>query len=152
MSSRILARLVKLAPLLLQFPTDAAKLFGFKPTVGWAEIVIPEPVVTPKWTAVNTVADVATVLSLPLVDTYSRFTAAAASTISVPANATVAFPIGAEIHIRRVGAANLTISGAAGVTVNAPALGTLVMSTRMSACLKKVGTNEWDLIGQTVAA
>lgn len=83
---------------------------------------------------------------------YHRFTNAAASTCTVPANASVAFPLGTVINLRRAGAANLTVFASGGVTVNLPYGGTSVLATGMTASLKKVGTNEWDLIGQTVPA
>lgn len=83
---------------------------------------------------------------------YMRFTNAGAFVLTVPANSQQAILVGAEITLRRAANANLTISPAAGVTINPPAGGTLVMTQNMTATLKKVATNEWDLIGQTVAA
>lgn len=98
------------------------------------------------------VATTAKTLALADAGVYQRFTNAGASILTVPTNAAIAFSIGAEVPLRRTAATNLTISPAAGVTINAPANGTLVMTNRMSAMLKKVGTDEWDLIGQTVPA
>lgn len=86
------------------------------------------------------------------VDVYNRFTNAGNSTCTVPPNSSVAFPIGHRIPIRRAADANLTLTPGAGVTLNAPSGGTLVMTDRMTAELVKVGTNEWDVVGQTVAA
>lgn len=83
---------------------------------------------------------------------YIRMTNSSAATITVPANSAQAIPIGAEITLRRAANANLTVVAASGVTVNPPAGGTLVMTQNMTATLKKVAINEWDLIGQTVAA
>lgn len=83
---------------------------------------------------------------------YLRAINAGASTLTVPTDAAVNFPIGTEIGLRRASMANLTIAPAAGVIINAPANGTLIMTNRMSAMLKKVATNEWDLVGQTVPA
>lgn len=83
---------------------------------------------------------------------YMRFTGASALTLTVPANSAQAIPVGAELTVRRAANANLTIVAASGVVVNPPAGGTLVMTQNMTATLKKVATNEWDLIGQTVAA
>ena len=71
-------------------------------------------------------------------------------TLTVPTNASVAFEIGTEITVRALG--NVTLAAASGVTLNAPSGGTLSMTARMTVTLKKVATNEWDVIGQTVAA
>ncbi len=79
---------------------------------------------------------------------YVRATNAAGCAVTVPTNATVAFPIGSEIRFCQRGAAPVTITGDTGVTVNKPsgydaetsAVGRVVT-------LKKVATNEWDLWG-----
>lgn len=83
---------------------------------------------------------------------YLRFTNAAATTYTVQPQASVAWPADAEVHIRRAAAANLTLTPGAGVTLNAPSGGTLVMTNAMSVTLKRVGADVWDVIGQTVAA
>ena len=85
------------------------------------------------------------------VDVYNRFTNASASTCTVPPNSSVAYPIGHVIPIRRAAAANLTLTPGAGVTLNAPSGGTLVMTNNMTAELIKVATDTWDVVGQTVA-
>jgi len=81
---------------------------------------------------------------------YVRPGTTSAITLTVPTNASVAFDIGTEITVRALG--NITLAAASGVTLNAPSGGTLSMTARMTVTLKKVGTNEWDVIGQTVAA
>lgn len=81
---------------------------------------------------------------------YVRPGTTSAITLTVPTNASVAFDVGTEITVRALG--NITLAAASGVTLNAPSGGTLNMTTRMTVTLKKVGTNEWDVIGQTVAA
>ena len=82
---------------------------------------------------------------------YLRTTAAV--TVTVPTDASVAFPIGTEITIRAAQASgNTTTAAASGVTLVAPADGTLVLGPRMTVTLKKAGTDTWDVIGQTVPA
>ncbi|MES2845647.1 MAG: hypothetical protein V4747_11510 [Pseudomonadota bacterium] len=79
---------------------------------------------------------------------YVRATNAAGCAVTVPTNASVAFPIGSEIRFCQRGAAPVTIVGDTGVTVNKPsgydaetsAVGRVVT-------LKKIATNEWDLFG-----
>lgn len=94
----------------------------------------------------------ATSRTLALADAwnYLRPGTTGAITLTVPTNASVAFGVGTEITVRALG--NITLAAASGVTLNAPSGGTLSMTARMTVTLKKVGANEWDVIGQTVAA
>ncbi|MCQ4274498.1 pyocin knob domain-containing protein [Stutzerimonas degradans] len=94
----------------------------------------------------------ATSRTLTLTDAwnYVRPGTTSAITLTVPSNASVAFEIGTEITIRALG--NVTLAAASGVTLNAPSGGTLSMTARMTVTLKKVATDVWDVIGQTVAA
>lgn len=100
----------------------------------------------------STPVTTATSRTLALTDAwnYVRPGTTSAITLTVPTNASVAFEIGTEITVRASG--NITLAAASGVTLNAPSGGTLNMTARMTVTLKKVGTNEWDVIGQTVAA
>lgn len=78
---------------------------------------------------------------------------ASAITLTVPANATVAFAIGDTVSFRQVAAGKITLSPAGGVTINSPQgfdpetarLGSTMM-------LHKVDTNEWDLTGDLAAS
>lgn len=83
---------------------------------------------------------------------YVRFTNAGASTCTVAPQSSVSWAAYTEIHIRRAGAGNLTLTPGAGVTLNAPSGGSLVLTAGMSVTLKRAGLDEWDVIGQTVAA
>ncbi|WP_200628831.1 hypothetical protein [Stutzerimonas balearica] len=100
----------------------------------------------------STLVATATSRTLALTDAwnYVRPGTTSAITLTVPTNAAVAFEIGTEITIRALG--NVTLAAASGVTLNAPSGGTLSMTARMTVTIKKVATNEWDVIGQTVAA
>ncbi len=75
---------------------------------------------------------------------YIRTTNASATTITVPANASVAFPVGTQIDIFQAGTGTVSFVAAGGVTINAPALS--VSNQYKAASLKKVATDEWDLI------
>lgn len=70
---------------------------------------------------------------------------ASAITLTVPANATIAFATGSQVNIQQIGAGQVTISGAAGVTVNG--LGTKLSGQWAAATLIKTDTNVWTLIG-----
>lgn len=139
--------LAKLAPL----PVDPEKLYAWKANTGWQEVPgAPEP--RPQYAPVVTKSAAAQTSLLADAGAYLRFTNAAASSYTVAPQSSVAWPDNAEITIRRSAAGNLTLTPGSGVTLHPPAAGTLVLTSRMTVTLKKVGANEWDVIGQTVAA
>ena len=69
-------------------------------------------------------------------------------TITIPTNATTAIPVGSEYLFVRTGANTaMNFANAAGVTLNSDGGKKKVSYKWQSAVCKKVGTNEWDLIG-----
>lgn len=80
---------------------------------------------------------------------YIRATHAAAKTFTIPTNAVAAMAIGVEIHVRNAAAGDLTFATSAGVSLNIPYMGTLNLGEQASATLKKVASDEWDLLGDT---
>jgi hypothetical protein len=74
---------------------------------------------------------------------------AGANTLTVPANATVAFPVNTVIHVYQYGAGTTTIVAAGGVTIRSfgPSLVSGGQYALMS--LRKRATNEWELTGLT---
>jgi len=76
---------------------------------------------------------------------YIRMTSGSSRTLTVPTNASVAFPIGTQVDIHRVSGA-VTVAASGGVTVNTPETLNL-RKPHSSASLIKVGTDEWDLVG-----
>lgn len=83
---------------------------------------------------------------------YIRWTNTAAKAYTVPPQATVAWAVDTELHGRNCAAGNLTLAPGAGVTLNAPYLGTLVVPPGGAYTLKRGDADVWDVIGQTVAA
>lgn len=72
---------------------------------------------------------------------------ATAVAVTVPDNATVAFPIGTVVVVRQVGAGAVSVAAAAGVTIRS-AGGALRLSAQYAeATLTKRGTDEWVLAG-----
>jgi len=72
---------------------------------------------------------------------------AAANTITIPTNASVAFPIGTTILITQLGAGATTIAAAGGVTTVVPADSPLLIgAVGGSRVIQKRATNEWLLI------
>jgi hypothetical protein len=85
--------------------------------------------------------DVAKVVSL---------TNGSAITLTIPTNATVAFPTGTQILLYQGGAGQVTVGGA-GVTLRAQGSKTKISGQYGVAGLLKVGTDEWVLFGNTAA-
>lgn len=76
---------------------------------------------------------------------YIRFTNATATVLTVPTNASVAFPIGTQIYFRRSASAGAITLSNAGVTVNG---GANISSVPQSGnfALVKIDTDTWDFI------
>jgi hypothetical protein len=74
---------------------------------------------------------------------------AAAITVTVPLNSSVAFATGAVINIQQIGAGQVTVAGASGVTVTGT--GTKLRTQYSAAALVKTGTDSWTLIGDLSA-
>ncbi|WP_395662802.1 hypothetical protein [Aestuariivirga sp.] len=71
---------------------------------------------------------------------------AAAITLTIPANASVAFPTGTRIDLLQYGAGQVTVGGA-GVTIRSSGSKLKLAGQYSGATLWKKGTNEWVLIG-----
>jgi hypothetical protein len=72
---------------------------------------------------------------------------AAAITLTVPPNSSVAFPVGTSIDLVQLGAGIVTIAQGAGVTVNA-APSRVFQDQYSGATLKKIGTDTWVAVGR----
>ena len=75
---------------------------------------------------------------------------AAAQTYTIPLNSSVAFPTGSIINIIQIGAGQVTIQGASGVTV--ASTGAIATAPKLrvqysAASLIKVGTDSWYVVG-----
>jgi hypothetical protein len=86
--------------------------------------------------------DVAKVVSL---------TNAAAITLTVPENSSVAFPIGTQILLYQGGAGQVTISPAGSVTIRSQGTKLKVFGQYAVAGLLKVATDEWVAFGNLSA-
>jgi hypothetical protein len=70
-----------------------------------------------------------------------------ANTVSVPVNASVAFPIGTKIDIIQTGAGETSIAPVSGVTLNSDTNKRKINAQWAAASLIKRDTNTWLLIG-----
>lgn len=76
-------------------------------------------------------------------------TATGGSTVTVPANVTAAFPIGTEIRIRQgTSAGQVTIAGAAGVTLVNPFGSFITAAGGAEVKLEKINTDQWSVNGE----
>lgn len=96
---------------------------------------------------ITTQAGASYTLALTDLGTEVDMTAATATTVTIPPNSSVAFPINASIIIRQYGAGQVTIANGAGVTLRA-AGGALKTAAQYAALtLTKKATDEWFIDG-----
>jgi hypothetical protein len=76
---------------------------------------------------------------------------AGANNMTVPDNATVAFPLGTQVDISQYGAGQTTIVQGAGVTVLSVNSNKKIAARYGTATLYKRATNEWVLTGNLAA-
>ena len=97
---------------------------------------------------VQTDATAARTLIMADINAYLVFTSASPTTVTVPANASVAFPIGAAVELEQRGTGQVSVIGDAGVTVSKPAARSAATAGQYSVVrLRKTGTNSWTLAG-----
>lgn len=94
-------------------------------------------------------AQTGTTYTLALTDAggLTTLSNASAITLTVPPNATVAFPTGSQIALMQTGAGQVTITPGAGVTVNSYASALKIVGQGGLAVLVKTGTNTWQAAG-----
>lgn len=84
---------------------------------------------------------------------YIRYTGTGAKTCTFRPDATEALPSFGEWTVRNAAeSGNVTLTPGSGVTLNAPADGSLVLEPGMTCTAKRIAANVFDVIGQTVAA
>lgn len=83
-------------------------------------------------------------------NTMVELSNAAAITLTVPLNSSVAWPVGSQINLLQTGAGQVTVVGAAGVTVNATP-GLKLRAQYSGATLIKRATDGWVLVGDVSA-
>lgn len=83
---------------------------------------------------------------------FIRLTNGSTKNITVDPESTTPLPENAEWHFRNVGNGDATFVEGVGVTINPPNGGTLDVPQGGTVTLKRVAEDEFDLLGQTVAA
>lgn len=85
-------------------------------------------------------------------DTTVVFTSGSPNTVTVPPNASVAYPVGTQLVLRQFGAGQTTVVPGSGVTVRAAGGALRLLAQFAEAVLTKIATNEWLLTGQITAS
>lgn len=104
----------------------------------------------PSITAISQKTDSYTLSSLDERDTIIEISKSTATTLTIPANASVAYPVGTTLDIIQTGTGQVTIANAVGVTVNATP-GLKLRTQWSSATLLKRGENTWLVYGDLTA-
>lgn len=98
-------------------------------------------------------AQTGTTYTLALTDAAKlvTLTNAAAITLTIPLNSSVAFPVGSQVLLYQGGAGQVSIVGAVGVTVRAADSNTKIGAQYGVAGCIKLATDEWVIFGNLVA-
>jgi uncharacterized protein (DUF2126 family) len=73
---------------------------------------------------------------------------ASANTLTIPTNASVAFPTGTIVNVAQIGAGATTVEGDTGVTLNGVSAGGAALNEQYSqVSLVKIGTDAWLIAG-----
>lgn len=78
-----------------------------------------------------------------------HFTSGSAVSVTIPTNASVAFPVGEQIDACQLGAGKVTFSGS--VTINSKDSNKAIGAQYVCVTLKKTATDTWLLIGDLIA-
>jgi len=94
-------------------------------------------------------AQTGTAYTLALVDGGALVTLSNASpvTLTIPANGTVAFPVGTQVDLAQVGAGQVTVAAAGGVTLQSAGSQVKLTGQYSAGTLVKLATNTWLLAG-----
>lgn len=70
--------------------------------------------------------------------------------LTIPANSTVAFPVGTVIEIARMGTGSVTLTPASGVTLRHPYASLAIRSQFGTSTIRKRATDEWIVVGDFI--
>lgn len=84
-------------------------------------------------------------------DPVVTFGSGSATTVTVPPNASVAFPVGTQIDCVQLGAGAVTFVGGSGVTVSSLSGNLKIAGQYVGVTLLKTATNTWILMGSLIA-
>jgi hypothetical protein len=131
----------------LTLPAATDTLVGKATTDTLTNKTLTSPTINDAKQTVTLNAQTGTTYTLVLTDNGKLVTLdnASAITVTVPLNSSVAFATGAIVNLQQIGAGQVTVAGASGVTVNGT--GTKTRAQWSAASLVKTATDTWTLIG-----
>lgn len=89
-------------------------------------------------------------LQLSDAGTFIVFTGSSATTVTVPTNASVAFPVGSRVVVFQQGTGQVSVAASGGVTIQSDP-GNKIAAQYGGAELVKLATNTWALVGRLAA-
>lgn len=111
-----------------------------------AAIDVAVSILAPASVGINNQTGTTYTLVLGDANTVVELDNASAITLTVPTNASVAFPVGTPVYLMQYGAGQVTVAAAGGVTIKtAASLTTRAQNSFLG--LVKLGTNTWVLYG-----
>lgn len=79
-----------------------------------------------------------------------EFTNGSPVTVTIPTNASVAFPVGTQIDVVQGGAGKVTFAGAGGVTLKSVASNKSLSAQEAGGTLIQMSANTWRLVGSLI--
>lgn len=98
-----------------------------------------------------TVSGTSKTFGLSDANTFQLCTNGSTVTLTVPANGTIAFPVGTEIDVFQQGAGQVVFAAAGGVTIQSVFSNLKIANQFTGASLKKIGSDTWCLLGNLTA-
>lgn len=119
---------------------------GIAPSAAYATVLARLDALTSQ---VPSTTQSGTTYTLALIDagTAVEFSNVNPVTVTVPPNATVAFPVGTIVMLLQYGLGQVTVIPGAAVTIRSPSAQTKTTVQYSTASLRKRATNEWVLSG-----
>lgn len=133
-------------------PTNIStwSLFAAKGTSGSNGATGPTGAAAPTVTAINTIAGSAYTLLLSDNNNLVYMTSSSPTTLIIPTNASVAFPIGSTVNFAQAGSGQISVTGPSGGSLNYTP-GTKTRAQWSVASAIKTGTDTWLLGGDLVS-
>ncbi|PLS80894.1 hypothetical protein CYG49_03990 [Candidatus Saccharibacteria bacterium] len=127
--------------------------FGAQTAANAADPTAPTDLTTKRYVdfvTATTSSATAITLELAHIGTVLETSATSAVVVTVPANATTAFPVGTLIEIYQAGTGQVSFAAATGVTLRSPGGRLKVAEQYSTAMLRKRATDEWVVAGDLI--